>query len=91
MDKKLSKLLEPGFGLYFLVFLLFACISVFFSVYEAVLELIVCASCLVIVFSGKISEGYRFNISYCSESGFMLVQRKITFVFGRFLCHCSLL
>ena len=42
MDKKLSKLLEPGFGLYFLVFLLFACISVFFSVYEAVLELIVC-------------------------------------------------
>lgn len=42
MDKKLSKLLEPGFGLYFLIFLLFACISVFFSVYEAVLELIVC-------------------------------------------------
>lgn len=42
MDKKLSKLLNPGFGLYFLVFLLFACISVFFSVYEAVIELVIC-------------------------------------------------
>ncbi len=42
MDKKLAKLLEPGFGLYFLVFLLFACISVFFSVYEAVIELVIC-------------------------------------------------
>lgn len=42
MDKKFSKLLEPGFGLYFLVFLLFACISVFFSVYEAVIELVIC-------------------------------------------------
>ncbi len=42
MDKKLAKLLKPGFGLYFLVFLLFACISVFFSVYEAVIELVIC-------------------------------------------------
>ncbi len=42
MDKKLVALLEPGFGLYFLVFLLFACVSAFFSIYEAVIELVIC-------------------------------------------------
>ena len=42
MDKRLSKILEPGFGMYFVVFLLFACVSAFFSLYLAVFELIVC-------------------------------------------------
>lgn len=42
LDKRLSKILEPGFGMYFVVFLLFACVSAFFSPYLAVFELIVC-------------------------------------------------
>lgn len=42
LDKRLSKILEPGFGMYFVVFLLFACVSAFFSLYLAVFELIVC-------------------------------------------------
>ena len=42
LEKRLSKILEPGFGMYFVVFLLFACASAFFSLYLAVFELIVC-------------------------------------------------
>lgn len=42
MEKRLSRILEPGFGMYFIVFLVFACLSAFFSVYLAVFELIVC-------------------------------------------------
>ncbi len=43
MKKQLLKIIEPGFGLYFWVFLLFACISAFFSRYLALFELVVCA------------------------------------------------
>lgn len=44
MEKRLSKILEPGFGMYFIVFLIFACVSAFFSLPLAVFELIVCAA-----------------------------------------------
>ena len=30
LDKRLARILEPGFGMYFVVFLVFACISAFF-------------------------------------------------------------
>ena len=43
MDKRLSRILEPGFGMYFIVFLLFSCVSAFFSLYLALFELIVCS------------------------------------------------
>lgn len=42
MDKKLSRLLEPGFGLYFIIFLLFACVSAQFSIPLALFQLFVC-------------------------------------------------
>ncbi|MDO4173119.1 MAG: DHH family phosphoesterase [Eubacteriales bacterium] len=43
MEKRLSRILEPGFGMYFVVFLLFACVSAFFSLLLALFELLVCA------------------------------------------------
>lgn len=43
MEKRLSKILEPGFGMYFIVFLVFAGVSAFFSRFLACFELLVCA------------------------------------------------
>ena len=43
MEKRLSRILEPGFGMYFVVFLLFACVSAFFSLALALFEMLVCA------------------------------------------------
>lgn len=43
MERRLSKILEPGFGMYFIVFLVFAGASAFFSRILACFELLVCA------------------------------------------------
>lgn len=43
LEKRLSRILEPGFGMYFVVFLLFACVSAFFSLALALFEMLVCA------------------------------------------------
>ena len=42
MDKRLTKILDQGFGLYFLIFLLISCISAFFSIYLALIDLFIC-------------------------------------------------
>ena len=39
LEKRLSRILEPGFGMYFVVFLLFACVSAFFSLALALFEM----------------------------------------------------
>lgn len=44
MDKRLARILEPGFGMYFIVFLVFACVSAFFSLFLALFEMAVCAA-----------------------------------------------
>ena len=41
LEKRLSRILEPGFGMYFVVFLLFACVSAFFSLALALFEMLV--------------------------------------------------
>ena len=47
MEKRLYRILEPGFGMYFIVFLVFACVSAFFSLYLSLFELIVCGGLYV--------------------------------------------
>ena len=44
LDKRLARILEPGFGMYFIVFLVFACVSAFFSLFLALFEMAVCAA-----------------------------------------------
>lgn len=66
MEKRLSRILEPGFGMYFLVFLLFACISAFFSLYLSLFELIVCGA-LYIYYAVMMRRRRRDMLQYLEE------------------------
>ncbi len=65
LDKRLSRIIEPGFSLYFIVFLLFACASAFFSLYLAIFDLAVCA--VLYVYYGVVMKRRQRDVRHYLE------------------------